>query len=353
MIINNSFCEAKGASLRNFNEDILMDSINGALALREHIEQIIDMIYDDDFDGIWFMGIGGTWASAMQAEVHVRGRSRLPIYCENAAEFLTTGNRKFTENSVAIISSVSGSTREILDLCDRIHEIGGKVFSFVDTPDSPLTKRDKSDYLIVYPKNEQLKFFMAADYLMYRNGEFDDYERFYENLENSLAEALAETEELADPWAYRYAEKQAAFHEARPDMPHYFVGCGNQWGAVYSLGMCYWEEQFWIRCRTVQAGEFFHGMLEIIDKQTPVTLFMGEDEQRPLAERVADFLPRICENYAVIDTREFPLTGIRPEYRGRISHLVMRAVNNRIEAYMEMFLRHPMEIRRYYGRMKY
>ena len=34
---------------------------------------------------------------------------------------------------------------------------------------------------------------------------------------------------------------------AVPDLPHYFVGAGNQWGATYSYAMCYWEEQMWIR----------------------------------------------------------------------------------------------------------
>ena len=94
-------------------------------------------------------------------------------------------------------------------------------------------------------------------------------------------------------------------------------------------------------------------MQEIIVRDTPVTLFMGEDEQRPLAERVAAFLPKVCENYTIIDTKEFPLEGISPEYRGSLSHLVMHAVNNRVDAYMELFLRHPLSIRRYYRQFEY
>ena len=75
---------------------------------------------------------------------------------------------------------------------------------------------------------------------------------------------------------------------------------------------------------------------------------MGEDEQRPLAERVARFLPKVCGNYTIIDTKEFALKGISPEFRGTISHLVMHGVNNRVDSYMELFLRHPLSIRRYY-----
>ena len=73
----------------------------------------------------------------------------------------------------------------------------------------------------------------------------------------------------------------------------------------------------WIRTKSISCQEFFHGMQEIIVEDTPVTLFMGEDEQRPLAERVAKFLPRVNANYTIIDTKEHELKGIsRPNFCG-------------------------------------
>lgn len=353
MIVTNQWKETEGPCLRNFNEQADIDSVNGALALRPQIEAIIDKIWDKGFDGIYFIGIGGTYASAMQAEVYMRGKSSLPVYVENAAEFLTTGNKRFTKNSVVILSSVSGNTKEMVQLAERVHEIGATVFSFIDTPGSVLTQTDKQDYLIVYPKNEQLKFYMVCNYLMYKNGEFADYERYNQQMDAHLAHALVEVEKASDAWAFDFAKKKAAFLKEHPDLPHYFIGCGNQYGATYSYAMCYWEEQMWIRTKSISCPEFFHGMQEIIVRDTPVTLFIGEDEQRPLAERVAAFLPKVCENYTIIDTAEFPLDGISKEYRGSISHLVMHAVNNRVDAYMELFLRHPLSIRRYYRQFDY
>ena len=70
-----------------------------------------------------------------------------------------------------------------------------------------------------------------------------------------------------------------------------------------------------IKTKSITSGEFFHGMFEIITKETPVTVFIGEDAQRPLSERVAKFLPRICENYTIIDTRDYELKGISEGYR--------------------------------------
>lgn len=353
MVTTNMWNEMQGACLRNFNEQEAVDSVNGALALRGQIEGIVDQIWEKGFDGIYFVGIGGTYASSMQVEVYMRGRSKLPVFVENAAEFLTTGNKRFTNKSVVILSSVSGNTKEMVQLVDRVHEMGATVFSFIDTPGTVLTQPDKQDYLVIYPKNEQLKFYMVANYLMYKNGEFPEYERYNREMETCLAQVLADVEKASDAWAYDYAKKCAEQFHAHPDLPRYYIGSGNQWGATYSYAMCYWEEQMWIRTKSITCQEFFHGMQEIIVWDTPVTLFMGEDEQRPLAERVACFLPKVCSNYTVIDTKEFALQGISPEFRGSISHLVMHGVNNRVDAYMELFLRHPLSIRRYYRQFEY
>ena len=76
--------ESEGACLRNFNEQAQIESVNGALALRSQIENVIDQIWEEGFDGIYFIGIGGTYASGMQVEVYMRGRSKLPVYVENA-----------------------------------------------------------------------------------------------------------------------------------------------------------------------------------------------------------------------------------------------------------------------------
>lgn len=53
-----AWAEVKGACLRNFNEQGDIDSVNGALALRPKIEKIVDQIWEEGFDNIYFIGIG-------------------------------------------------------------------------------------------------------------------------------------------------------------------------------------------------------------------------------------------------------------------------------------------------------
>lgn len=328
-----------------FDEQKQLDSVNGALALRGRIEEIVDSICAEGYKNICWLGIGGTWASALQAEVHMKEKSAIELFSENAAEYVTTGNKRVGKGTIVILSSVTGSTIEMVEGVKKAQADGAKVFGFIDKAEAELAKM--VDYVISYPANEQLKFFMVADRFMKNAGEFEDYDEYYAEMDAHLAQGLVDVEKAADAFGAAYAEKHCN------DKLHYFVGAGNQYGSTYSYAMCYWEEQHWIRTKSIHSAEFFHGMLEVIDKDTPVTVFIGEDSQRSLSERVANFLPRICGKYNIIDTKKFELKGISPEYRGYISHLVMHAVTQRIDVHMEKVNCHPMEIRRYYRCLDY
>ncbi|MBS7525337.1 SIS domain-containing protein [Fusibacter paucivorans] len=328
-----------------FDEKKQLDSINGALALRSEINAIVDSLCEQGYNNLCWLGIGGTYASCLQAVVHMKEKTSMEVFAENAAEYCLTGNKRIGPKTIVVISSVTGSTAEVVEGVKKAQADGAIVIGFVDVESSALAKL--VDYEVAYPANEQLKFFMLADRFMAKAGEFPDYETYYAEMDQYLAKALVAVEKEADAFGKAFAQAH------KDDSMHYFVGTGNQWGATYSYAMCYWEEQHWIPTKSIQSAEFFHGMFEIIERDTPVTVFVGEDSQRMLSERVAAFLPRICNNYTIIDSKNYALEGISPRYRGSISHLVLQMVTRRIDAYIEKFNCHPMEIRRYYRQMIY
>lgn len=328
-----------------YNSEKKMSSINGALKKREEINEVVDQLIENGFDNICWFGIGGTYASSMQVVTHMKERTTLDTFYENASEYLTTGNKRITDKTIIVVSSVTGSTEEMVKGVKRLKEVGAKIIGFIDVKESKLAK--EVDYLISYPENEQLKMFMVADRIMFKRGEFPDYYEYYKELEDHLANAIVEVAYSSDAMALEYAERH---HD---DELHYFVGADRQWGATYSHAMCYWEEQHWLKTRAIHSAEFFHGMFEIITRDTPVTLYITEGEQRSLSMRVRDFLPSICGNYNVIDSKDYELKGISEKYRGYVSHLVIREVNDRIDTHIEKINRHPMVIRRYYRQLQY
>lgn len=328
-----------------FDAEKQRQSVQGVLDLRPQIEAVIDEICSEGFRNICWLGIGGTYASCLQAEVRMKEASALNFFVENAAEYIVTGNRKVGAGTVVIISSVTGSTSEMVEGVKKAQAAGAKVLGFIDVDTTQLAQM--VDWEIAYPINEQMKFFMVADRFMYNHGEFPDYQEYYAQLNGALANNLVTIEESADEYGRAFAQRH---HQ---DSIHYFVGAGNQFGATYSYAMCYWEEQHWIRTKSIHSAEFFHGMLEIVDRDTAVTVFVGEDSQRPLSLRVANFLPRICGRYNVIDTADYPLPGIDDKYRKYLSPFIAQCVTRRIDAHVEQINCHPVEIRRYYRQLPY
>ena len=328
-----------------YNREELVKGYQTGLLARQKIEQVIDGAWEKGIGNVCWLGIGGTWASALQAVVHMKERSALEVFAENAGEYLATGNPRIGRGTLVILSSVTGTTQEMVAAVEKVQAAGAAVLGFIDTPGTPLS--EMCDHCVTSPKNEQLKFFIAADRLMYREGTFSDYETYYAQMDRYLAEGLADVEAAADAFAVSFVEKHGN------DPLTYFVGAGALYGATYSYAMCYWEEMHWMRTKSIHAAEFFHGMLEVIGEDTPVVVLQGEDSQRPLTERVIRFLDKINRNHTVIDSRDYEMPGIDPAYRGNIAHLIVHAVTNRIDANLEKQSGHSMEIRRYYRKVDY
>ena len=162
------------------------------------------------------------------------------------------------------------------------------------------------DVCISCPKNEQLKFFMVADRLMFLEGVFPDYDAVLRSLTSIWPTGLRISSIGGCICRGLCAEEHKTISLT------YFVGAGALYGATYSYAMCYWEEMHWMRTKSIHAAEFFHGMLEIIDEDTPVVVLQGEDSQRPLTERVIRFLEKVNSNHTVIDSKDYDIPGISP-----------------------------------------
>ena len=268
----------------------------------------------------------------------------LPLYLENATDFLYEGNKKFTKNSVVVIASLSGNTIEVEAAIDKAHEVGARVIGYVEVPESPLAK--KVDHLVTTVGGEYYWWYTVVLRFMKNAGEFDAYDKLTSQMKN-LPDAVVQIYKDADEEMKNYAEKYC-------DEPiTYLVGSGNleDWAVCY--GMCIMEEMQWMRTRPISAANFFHGTLEVIERDIPVILIKGEDKTRPEMDRVEKFVNTVSAKVTVFDTKKFALPGIDEEFRGVLSPIVMRSAFMRLNVHLEHCRRHPIDIRRYYKALKY
>ena len=93
--------------------------------------------------------------------------------------------------------------------------------------------------------------------------------------------------------------------------------------------------------------------LELVEKDTSLILFYGEDETRPLMDRVLKFSKTVSDEITIFDTKEVELPFTDPEFRKIVSPIVIYAMTERLSAHLAKERNHPLTTRRYYRQMEY
>ncbi|MEV6396831.1 SIS domain-containing protein [Streptomyces sp. NPDC051907] len=330
-----------------FNEPEFLSQLASAVALRPQIEELADRLTDEGIDNLFLVGAGGTYAQMWPYEHLARRTSTLPVRAAIAAELIASDDAALGARSAAVFTSVSGTTDDCLRAIDFCAAKGVRTISFTGYPQSPVAL--KADEVLVsepkaWPFDPQLLLLLGR--LLSRRGEFDGYER--------LADELAGLPGVLLDVARQAEAPAAAFADAHKETDyHFLVGGGNLWGFTYLYSMCVLEEMQWLRTTRVHSAEFFHGSLELLEKDTSVIVFQGEDETRALTDRVVSFARRISSDVNVFDTRDYPLDGISPEFRGLLAPLVLDTVMGRVSKHLERVRDHSLDLRRYYRVMPY
>lgn len=317
--------------------------------LREKIENIADLISDRGYSNIFFMGVGGTTAELAVIQEIMALYSDVPVYLENAAELVLKGNKHLTPNSIVITASKSGDTKETVACAKWCRDQNIEVVSFLSKEGSPLG--EISNYTIISDvngiENSYLKFTLLALRLLYKRGDFPNYDRFASQMAN-LHTNLVKIKEQFEPQAAEIAAK----YYNEPYM--IWVGSGIPWGEIYLFTMCILEEMQWMRTKAVTSSEFFHGTLELVDKDVPVFLVKGEGPCRPLDERAERFLQKHTDKLVVFDTKDYALTNIDDEFRVIVQPMILTTIlNGRLALHFEANTNHSLDIRRYYRQFDY
>ena len=336
--------------MRNFDVEAYMKEGKTAYSKRADIEKMADQVTERGYDNIVVIGIGGTWAE-WHPVVHVmKHYTDLSIYLENAAELCIKKDKRFlTGNSLVITASASGNTKEILEAVTMCKDMGIEVAGFTKDMETPLAK--KLDYIVANPcgdcEHSYMMFFMLALRLLYNRGEFPDYDKFADqmaNLHDNLLRIRGEFEPRAAKIAGAYAKEPYSI----------FIGSGALWGETYLFSMCILEEMQWVRTKSVTSADFFHGTLELVEKDVPVFLFKGEDEYRELDNRAERFCEKFTDKLVVIDTKDYDLKGIDDAFRVICSPMILTSlVTERLAAHYELNTGHSLEFRRYYRQFEY
>jgi fructoselysine-6-phosphate deglycase len=314
------------------------------------IEALADKIVAKGFKNIVFFGVGGTYYEWYPVAEYLKKLSTLPVYLENAGEMvLKTDLSYLNKDSLVVTSSASGDTKEILEAVKFCKSKGIDVYGFTENAKAPLAEllTDCELFPAGGLDNEYSVEFLFMLRIYNKLGYFDKYDKFATQIAK-LPENLARFREQFEPRAQKIAQK---YYNAPLTM---LVGSGALWGETYLFSMCILEEMQWVRTRPVTSADFFHGALELVDETLPVFLFKGEDEYRPLDERVERFCKKYAPKFEVFDTKDFVLEGIDDEFRPILTPMIITSlITDRLSKNYQRHTGHDLNFRRYYRQFAY
>lgn len=335
----------------NLDENRFLTIQQGAVSLASGIDAAIGAALAAGATNLFFLGTGGV-AYLMEPAIQLLQRnSGFPVFRDYPAELLVSGNRNLTAGSIVILPSLSGTTTESVALLDRLHRIGARVITLTGHADTPLGRAGNPAFVNFAADDTSSESFyiqalLVALSVMKARNEIADHDAILAEMQG-LPQALLATKRAFEPKADAFARIIAGAGY------HMFTAAGNMWPAANYYATCILEEMQWIRTRPVHAADFFHGPLELIDRDVSLILLRGEDEARALADRVASFAPRYTDRFTILDTADFVPDSVSPRLRTLLSPAFMATILERLSAHLEVMRNHPLTTRRYYKRVAY
>lgn len=287
-----------------------LERVNGALA--PAIAEAAAAVAADPKARLWFLG-GGASLSAMHGGAYLLERfTGVPASVGTGWQFLSRTPLAVDEHATVVLASYSGETPEILEAKRFAESRGARVVAVTNTPETPLAQG--ADHVLDFQSKAVFTAPLAICYalaagIMEGRGESREAAREVRDgllaLPPKMATQAERTVDLA-----RELARQAADVDA-----FYVVGSGPNYGLAYKLALSVVIENLWKDAAPVDAGEFYHGPIEIVpptgageDRRAFLHL-VGTDASRHVSEQAVRFCASKAARNLVFDAAEYPEFG--------------------------------------------
>lgn len=320
------------------------------------LANIRQLITGREFDNIYFIGCGGALAYMEPSKFAVdMDAQKLLAYSRTAAELMAINPRSLGERSIAVVSSYGGNMLEAVQALRWAKEKGAFTIGTTYNPesimatesDAPMVFQFADDYSN-HPYTCQFSAMLLITYtildVLEGNRKIDRLPQNLYNLEHVYKKAI-------DMYSAKVPEFVSRFKDA--DII-YNMGSGVNYINAYIFATCLLLEMQWINAASINAAEFFHGALEIVDKDSNFIMLMGLGETRAIDERALSFLDRFTAGTFVIDSKDFEMEGwIDEDFQSFMAQITTNRLLRMFVTALAEARHHSLSRRRYYCRMEY
>ncbi len=308
-------------------------------AIDEHIGGI-----PGDLRRVFLVGAGGSYLAMVPAQWILDKHAQVPVVSLNSDEFYHRAPASVGPGALVVVLSGTGNTPETIRAGEWADAQGATVIGVTLAAEGPLAQSLETSFVAETGQGTQLVLQLVALAVLNREG--FDIAPMLAAL-RALPSAMLAALETLEPRAEEIAV-------AMKDVPvTHVMASGPLFGAASTFTMCYLQEMQWKHAATINADEFFQGPFEVIDPDTKTIVFLGEDDSRPMGERVRRFLGTYSGETFYVDSRDIPLPGIPESERAYVMPLVVHAWVARLAAHYAAVRGYTLEGRRYMWKVDY
>ena len=265
-------------------------------------------------------------------------------------EFLQIAN-DLDHKTAVIFGSHSGKTAETVSAAKAISNQAIRSIAITQFHESPLALA--ANEIFSYGPSEQGYFSsfaiaqaIVSAFLDKADAGWKSHAQIISSLSN-FPSALADAKKAGMKTALENAEN------LRDKKEIYLVGSGPMYTTAYVYAACFLMEMQWIHALSIRAADFFHGPFEALDDTTPVIVLLGESPDRKEAQRVLKFCEKYIGGAMAYDSKQFEMPGIHPSVRAIFAPFILDAAMTTLVEQLARLRNHPLETRRYMGRVDY
>lgn len=318
--------------------------------IKKMIEEITEK---KEIKNISFTGVGGSLACYYAANYYLqREAKQLTTSMVSSNEFVHDVPACVTENSIVVIASRGGNTKETVEAGRVAKKLGATVVGLThEEGENGIST--VSDYTIVFEDGEGVPFevgktayIMKIAYeLLYKLEKNDKYDAMVQAM-TKMNTLIPQAQKAIVPEAIQFSINY------QNDNVIYSLGSGTAWSAAQQQTICIFMEMQWINAAVIHSGEFFHGPFEITDPDTAFLLLKSTGKTKALDERAIHFLQQYNHHLTVIDPEKYGMNelGEVSGYYDYDFHTAMLSVYNHLLADMR---NHPLSKRKYMWKYNY
>lgn len=302
---------------------------------------------------VFLVACGGSLVDLYPAKFFLASESsRLRADLYTANEFAHAAPKALSERSVVIVCSHGGGTPEAVAAASIAQAEGAFTITLTHSESAKIARF--ADHNIVYDWGDEssvqdnpiaITLALCLEILQQSEG-YSDYENFRKSIRRIDDVVVAARDTVR--------ERTEAFAEDRRHEEFFYIlSSGASYGHAYGFAICSLMEMQWLNAGAIHSGEFFHGPFEITDEKTNFIVLMNEGRTRPLDQRAVAFIERYTKKCEVIDARELGIGVLAETVVEFFNPILFYSVLCDYRQALARIRNHPLDTRRYMGKVKY